>query len=61
MAFYIFWQATIKFTLNGMILQTTRNECVRFVGIVDIEVSYKILQLEILKEVPILHNPPCFQ
>jgi hypothetical protein len=31
-----------------------RNECVRFGGHVGIEVSYKILQLEILKESPIL-------
>jgi hypothetical protein len=30
-------------TLNVMILQTVRNECVRFGGHVDIEVSYKIL------------------
>jgi hypothetical protein len=29
--------------LNIMILQTVRNECVRFGGHVDIEVSYKIL------------------
>jgi hypothetical protein len=27
-----------------MILQTVRNECARFGGHVDIEVSYKILQ-----------------
>jgi hypothetical protein len=30
-------------TLNVMILQTVRNECVRFGGHVDKEVSYKIL------------------
>jgi hypothetical protein len=29
--------------LNIMILQTVRNECARFGGHVDIEVSYKIL------------------
>jgi hypothetical protein len=29
--------------LNVMILQTVRNECVRFGGHVDIEVRYKIL------------------
>jgi hypothetical protein len=29
--------------LDVMILQTVRNECVRFGGHVDIEVSYKIL------------------
>jgi hypothetical protein len=41
--------------LNVMILQTVKNKCVRFGGHVDIEVSYKILQLEVLKENPILH------
>jgi hypothetical protein len=35
-------------TLNVMILQTVKNECVRFGGHVDIEVRYKILQLDIL-------------
>jgi hypothetical protein len=44
-----------------MILQTVRNEYVRFGGHVDIEVSYKILRLEVLKETPSLHNPPCFE
>jgi hypothetical protein len=48
-------------TLNVMILQTVRNGCVRFGGHVDIEVSYKILELEVLKETPSLHNPPCFE
>jgi hypothetical protein len=38
-----------------------RNEFVRFGGNVDIEVSYKILQLEVLKESPILDTSPCFQ
>jgi ABC-type phosphate transport system ATPase subunit len=47
--------------LNVMILQTVRNECVRFGGHVDIEVSYKILQLDVLKETPILHNLSCFE
>jgi hypothetical protein len=28
---------------------------------IDIEVSYKILQLEVPKLVPILHYPACFQ
>jgi hypothetical protein len=41
-----------------MILQMVRNECVRFGGHVDIEVSYKILQLHVLKETPSLQNPP---
>jgi hypothetical protein len=38
--------------LNVMILQTVRNECIRFGGHVDIEVSYKILQLDVLKKDP---------
>jgi hypothetical protein len=48
-------------TLNVMISQTVRNECTRFGGHVDIEVSYKILWLEILNEALILLNSPCFQ
>jgi hypothetical protein len=48
-------------TLNVMILQTVRNECVRFGGHIDIEVSYKILRLDVLKETPSLQNPPCFE
>jgi hypothetical protein len=48
-------------TLNVMILQTVRNECVRFGAYIDIEVSYKILVLEVLKETLSLHNPPCFE
>jgi hypothetical protein len=48
-------------TLNIMILQTVRNVCVRFGGHVDIEVSYKILRLDVLKETPSLQNPPCFE
>jgi hypothetical protein len=31
-------------------MQMVRNECVRFGGHVDIELSYKILGLEVLKE-----------
>jgi hypothetical protein len=42
-------------------LQTVRNECVRFGGHVDIEVSYKILQLNVLKKTLILHNLSCFE
>jgi hypothetical protein len=48
-------------TLNVMILQTVRNECVRFGGHVDIEVRYKFLQLDVLKETQILHNLSCFE
>jgi hypothetical protein len=44
-----------------MILQTVRNECVRFGGHVDIEVCYKILQLDVLKETLILHNLSCIE
>jgi hypothetical protein len=43
------------------VAKMVRNECVRYVRHVDIEVSYKNLQLEILKEVPIFHNSACFQ
>jgi hypothetical protein len=38
-----------------------RNECVRFGGHVDLEVSYKILRLDVLKEILILHNLSCFE
>jgi hypothetical protein len=44
-----------------MISQTVRNECVRFGWHVDIQVSYKILQLEVLKDNPIFDNSPSFQ
>ena len=44
-----------------MILQTVKSECVRFGGYVGIEVGYKILWLEVLKESPILNTSPCFQ
>jgi hypothetical protein len=42
------WEKTVLSTLNVMILQTVRNECVRFGVHVDIEVRYKILQLDVL-------------
>jgi hypothetical protein len=54
-------EKTLCLTLNVMISQMVRNECVRFGGHVDIEVSYKILWLEVLKESPILDTLPCFQ
>jgi hypothetical protein len=44
-----------------MISQMVRNENVRFGRHIDIEVSYKILQLEVPKLVPILHYLACFQ
>ena len=52
---------TYSSTFCFMILQMVRNECVIFGGHVDIELSYKILRLEVLKEAPILDNSPCFQ
>jgi hypothetical protein len=52
---------TFLSTLNVMILQTVRDECVRFGEHVDIEVSHKILQLDVLKDTPILHNLSCFE
>jgi hypothetical protein len=48
-------------TLNVMISQMVRNESVIFGRHIDIEVSYKILRLEVPKLVPILHYPACFQ
>jgi hypothetical protein len=54
-------EKTFLSTLNIIILQTARNECARFGGHVDIEVSYKILQLDLLKETPSLENPPYFE
>jgi hypothetical protein len=48
-------------TLHVVISQTVRNECARFGRHVDIEVSYEVLQLEILNEGPILLDSPCFQ
>jgi hypothetical protein len=48
-------------TLNVMISQMVRNESVRFGTHIDIEVSYKILQLEIPKLVQILNYLACFQ
>jgi hypothetical protein len=46
---------TFSSTLNVMISQIVRNESVRFGRHIDIEVSYKILQLEIPKLVLNLH------
>jgi hypothetical protein len=40
-----------------MILQIVWNECVRFGGHTNMQVSYKILLLEVLKKALILHNP----
>jgi hypothetical protein len=49
--YYPLWvqgKKTFLSTLNAMILQTVRNECVRFGGHIDIEVRYKILRLDVL-------------
>jgi hypothetical protein len=54
-------EKTFFSTLNVMISQTVRNECVRFGRHVDIQVSYKILRLEVLKDNPILDTAPFFQ
>jgi ABC-type phosphate transport system ATPase subunit len=54
-------EKTFLSTLNVMILQMVRNECVRFGGHIDIEVSYKILRLNVLKETQNLHNLSCFE
>jgi hypothetical protein len=42
-------------------LVTVRNECLRFGGHVGKQVSYKILQLEVLKHSPFILTSPCFQ
>jgi hypothetical protein len=52
---------TFSSTLNIMISQTVGNESMRFGRYIDIEVSYKILQVEVPKLVPILHYLACFQ
>jgi hypothetical protein len=52
---------TFSSTLNVKISQMARNESVKFGRHIDIEVSYKILRLEVPKLVPILHYPACFQ
>jgi hypothetical protein len=52
---------TFSSTLNVMISQMVKNESVRFGRHINIEVSYKILQLEIPKLVLILHYLACFQ
>ena len=54
------WERTFSSTLNIMILQMVRNNCVRFGEHIDMEGSYKILQLEVLKEAPILGTSPYF-
>jgi hypothetical protein len=55
------FQSFFPSTLNIMILRIVENECQGFGEHVNIEVSYKILPLEVPKEISILHNPLCFQ
>jgi hypothetical protein len=38
-----------------------QNESIRFSRHIDIEISYKVLWLEVPKLVPILYYPACFQ
>ena len=52
---------TFSSTLNLMISQMVRNGCLRFGGHVGIQVSYKILRLEVLKDSLLLVTSPCFQ
>jgi hypothetical protein len=52
---------TFSSTLNVMISQMVRNESVSFGRHIDIEISYKILQLEVSKLVLILQYLACFQ
>jgi hypothetical protein len=52
---------TFSSTLNVTVSQMVTNESVRFGMHIDIEVSYKILWLEIPKLVLILYYPSCFQ
>jgi hypothetical protein len=47
---------TFLSTLNVMILQIVRNECVRFGGQVNIKVSYKVLRLDVLKRLQFCTN-----
>ena len=53
-AFKTLWhgERTILSTWNVMNLQIIRNECIRFGGHAHIEVSYKILWLEVLAKAP---------
>jgi hypothetical protein len=55
------WKNLFFPALNLMILQKVWNKCVRFGGHINIQVSYKILCLEVLKKTSILHNLSSFQ
>jgi hypothetical protein len=54
------WKKTLSSTLNFMILQMVRNECVEFDRHVDRQINYKILWLKVPNNAQTLHNPPCF-
>jgi hypothetical protein len=54
-------EKTFSSTLNVKISQMVMNESVRFGKHIDIEVSYKILQLEVTKLDPIFHYRACFR
>jgi hypothetical protein len=54
------WKKTFLSTLNFMILQMVRIECVKFGKHVDRQVKYKILWLKVLNNAQTLHNPPYF-
>ena len=54
----VYERKTSLLALNIKVSQMVSNECVKFGGYVDIQVSYKILEVEVPKEAPILHNLP---
>ena len=62
---YVLFECSIKkllfSTLNIMILQMVKNEDLRIGEHVDIQVRYKILQLEVPKRVSTLKNLACFK
>jgi hypothetical protein len=58
---WVDWKKKFSLTLNVMISQMARNECLRFNVYVKIQVNYKILWLETPKEVFVLHQPPSYQ
>jgi hypothetical protein len=54
-------EKTFSLTLNIMIWQTIKATYLRFCEHLQIQVRYKILWLEVLKESSILDTSPCFQ
>jgi hypothetical protein len=51
----------LSFTANMKKKTMVRNLSVRFGRHINIEISYKILQLEVPKLIPILYYPACFE